>query len=330
MLNSIVALAGLAYASYTDLRETIVPDNLNYALIAFGFLYHLYLSFTTQSFNPIALSIAGAVLAFIFSYLLWRIGAWAGGDVKLFTALGALIPGAELPIFPFIIFINAILLSFPFVMFHVFARTATTKSLHKIFKQMIFRGLEQGFLLGAYSVGFIYLLPLFNFPQWLSLPLILLAFFLPRSIRIALALLIGIPGIINTSAAPLLFTSSLLITLFWQAISYGKQYALRKKLSVSKLVEGMIPAEIIYLKNKKLAVFHPTLQQKLTLYEPPKTIASSYRAAGLENSDISSLKKHGLKTIWIKEGTPMVPILFLGALSAILFGNLAVILFELL
>ena len=87
MLNSIVALAGLAYASYTDLRETIVPDNLNYALIIFGLLYHIYLSATTQSLSPITLSIAGATLAFVFSYILWRMGAWAGGDVKLFTAL---------------------------------------------------------------------------------------------------------------------------------------------------------------------------------------------------------------------------------------------------
>lgn len=35
---------------------------------------------------------AGAALAFGIGYVMWLTGGWAGGDVKLFTALGALLP----------------------------------------------------------------------------------------------------------------------------------------------------------------------------------------------------------------------------------------------
>jgi len=47
-----------------------------------------------------------------------------------------------------------------------------------------------------------------------------------------------------------------------------------------------------------------------------------YRAAGITRGEIAALKRHGVKSIWIKEGMPLVPLLFFGALSAYLFGNL--------
>ena len=321
MLNTIIALAGLAYASYTDLKETIVPDRLNYLLIAFGILYHAYLSIATSSFVPLGLSVMGAAAAFAFAYLLWRIGAWAGGDVKLFTALGALTPGMDL-LLPFIILINSVAISFPFLVAYIFAKTLFKKHLRKVFKTMALRGLEQGLLLGAFSAGFLYLLPTLSFPSWASIPLVAAAFFLPRYLRYGLALLIGVPALFNTAAAIPIFAGALTTTLFWQAVSYGRKHALRQRVPTSKLKEGMIAAEAIYINKKKAVIFHPSWRQKLTLFEPKHTIVSIYKAAGLEKKEISSLRRHGVKSLLVKEGMPLVPLLFFGALTAYLFGNL--------
>ena len=320
MLNILIALAGLAYASYTDLKETIVPDKLNYALIAIGMLYHAYLSFAAGSLVPIGLSLMGASFAFVFAYLLWRIGAWAGGDVKLFTALGALTPGANL-LLPFVILINSVAISFPFLVAYIFAKTLFKKRLRKVFKSMALRGLEQGLLLGAFSAGFLYLLPTLSFPAWWSALLVPAAFFLPRNFRYGLALLLGIPALFNYPRALPVFAGALTTAFFWQAVSYGRKHALRRKVPASKLKEGMIAAETVYANKKKAAIFHPSWKQKLTLFEPKHAIVSMYKAAGLDRGEISSLKRHGVKSIWVKEGMPLVPLLFFGALSAYLFGD---------
>ena len=41
--------------------------------------------------------VLGAVMAFVIGYVMWLTGGWAGGDVKLFTALGALLYGYAAP-----------------------------------------------------------------------------------------------------------------------------------------------------------------------------------------------------------------------------------------
>ncbi|MFC2174664.1 prepilin peptidase [archaeon] len=292
MATVLLALAGLAYASFTDLKERIVPDWLSYSMVAIGLMYHLGLSVLEWSLHPFLLSAGGAVLAFVFAYALWRIGAWAGGDVKLFTGLGALVP----LVFPFITFLNSVILSFPFLMLYVFAKTATAPGLRKVFKTMIFRGVKRGVALGA--VG-------------------------------ALIAFVTNPALTPTGVSTV-FASALFMTLFWEVMSYGREKALRSRIPVSKLEEGMISAELLYLDKGKLKKFTPTIVQKLILFEPKKTIASFYQAAGLEKKDIAALKRHGVKSLLVRESMPMVPVLFLGALSAELFGNLALLLLEML
>ena len=41
--------------------------------------------------------VLGAAIAFVIGYAMWLTGGWAGGDVKLFTALGALLYGYSAP-----------------------------------------------------------------------------------------------------------------------------------------------------------------------------------------------------------------------------------------
>ncbi len=121
-----LALFTALAASYTDLcRDRIIPDTLTLPAIAVGVSLHL--AFGLWEGNPYrALSgMLGASLAFLLSYLLWYLGGWAGGDVKLLTAFGALLPThsppssvppyADLPLFPLTILFNTVILTLPFL-----------------------------------------------------------------------------------------------------------------------------------------------------------------------------------------------------------------------
>ncbi|MCK4327976.1 MAG: prepilin peptidase [Candidatus Diapherotrites archaeon] len=291
MPNMLLALAGLALASLTDLRERIVPDWLSYSMIGAGLAYHAGLSVMHWSAAHFVLSLISTALAFAFGYALWRVGAWAGGDVKLFTGIGALVP----LLFPYVAFLNSIVLSFPFLMLFVFFRTATVPALHKLFSRMLVRGTKRGFGLAALglALGFV-MNPLFGVPE-----------------------AVAVVG------------SSLFVAMFWEVLSYGRREALRRRVPVSGLEEGMISAESLYVEKGKVKHFSPTLLQKLTLFEPKNTVASMYLAGGLEKKEITALRRYGVKSLWVREGMPMVPVLFAGALVAALFGNLALMLFEL-
>jgi len=80
----IFTLACLAAASVTDLRTGEVPDLLSHALA--GVLLLAALAFGLQAF---ATAFAVAAAYFTVSYLLYRAGMWAGGDVKLMGGIGA-------------------------------------------------------------------------------------------------------------------------------------------------------------------------------------------------------------------------------------------------
>jgi prepilin peptidase CpaA len=93
-------------ASYLDLRTTKIPKQLSLAALGLGVLFTVargaWLGLENRpvwflgAYGPWAgaadgllLALAGVALSFFALFLLWILGACAGGDVKLFAALGA-------------------------------------------------------------------------------------------------------------------------------------------------------------------------------------------------------------------------------------------------
>ena len=67
--------------------------------------------------------VVGAAIAFAIGYAMWLTGGWAGGDVKLFTALGALLPFYTSPHvkdvpypFPLTILFNSVIAILPILL----------------------------------------------------------------------------------------------------------------------------------------------------------------------------------------------------------------------
>ena len=86
-LSFVVLLVG----SLTDLRTREVPDWVNYGLIISGVGLNLLFSAVYMNASFIINSLAGLLIFFGFSYLMFRFGQWGGGDSKMLMGLGAMI-----------------------------------------------------------------------------------------------------------------------------------------------------------------------------------------------------------------------------------------------
>ncbi len=74
-------------ADYYDLKFGIIPNELSLILMVYGLFFNLSLSFLFNGPYIIFFSIVlTAIIAFI-SFLLWHIGFWGGGDLKIFIGL---------------------------------------------------------------------------------------------------------------------------------------------------------------------------------------------------------------------------------------------------
>jgi hypothetical protein len=125
-----LALGGVCVANYTDLKDRIIPNRLTYPLIGIGIIFYLALGVYRLDFYLALSGAAGAAIAFGIGYILWLTGGWAGGDVKLFTALGALLPtytapyvspaySSAYPLFPLTILFNAVIVVIPVLLIYV-------------------------------------------------------------------------------------------------------------------------------------------------------------------------------------------------------------------
>lgn len=152
-----LALTGVTAATYTDLKENLIPNTFTFSLIGAGILTHLVFGIF-RSDPYLALSgLVGAAVGFFLSYSLYRFGTFGGGDVKLMAAVGALLPTAfppvinsgvavftNVPLFPVTVLVNGLLASSPFVV--VYALFCFIRGENLSVKQVPAPGLEVGMI----------------------------------------------------------------------------------------------------------------------------------------------------------------------------------------
>ena len=89
LFNVALAVLVTAIAGYTDFRSGRIPNWLTYGAMAAGILLR---TIQTQPHGQGALSsLLGMLLCGLVPILIWRKDGMAGGDVKLFVALGAIL-----------------------------------------------------------------------------------------------------------------------------------------------------------------------------------------------------------------------------------------------
>ncbi|MBS3061199.1 MAG: prepilin peptidase [Candidatus Diapherotrites archaeon] len=348
----LVTFAGLLIATYTDLKQRIVEDYISYGMIGLGLLIHLWESLSLHDWSPFYYSLGIAAATFCGGFILWRLGFWAGGDVKLFTGIAALLPfrplfltdqiglaanPAFLPIFPLTVLLFSL-----FAMFPVGIALAAYRLHQKpAVKNKIIKDLKAQIPTNAYfavaAAGLVEASQVYLNNSLFAIAGILVFFVLPKKIRPVAAALAFAAGIIANTPEALVSAATTFVVLEALSLVFKLSFSkeiFRTEKQISNLAEGDIVATTIYEKNNEIFVENnPDIQTIIknlktqTTSNDRRIICASYNAGGLENNQIQELqilaKQQKIpSTILVKESAPFVPAILAGFVLASVFGEL--------
>lgn len=299
-----ISLIGLIIASYTDLKERIVPNKLNLFLVSSGLLVHFSFSCLSNSLLLFGYALFALAYSFLFAYFLYKIGVWAGGDVKLFAALAVLNPvnpfiarffglnsfTINMPLFPIELFVFTIFAMLPINIAILFKRADMSTRKHLLFLLLI------SVFLWACSV----VIPV---------------------------------GMISALLATLSFFGFI---YFIFACYFAGKIILTKKIKITELQEGDIPAEFIRIVNGKVArekgfnikkLINYLAQHRMSNAKQGVEIVSPLKARGVTEEEIKKLKELVKKKmledfIYIKESMPMVPAILVAYIVLNILGDI--------
>ncbi|MEW6009724.1 MAG: A24 family peptidase C-terminal domain-containing protein [Euryarchaeota archaeon] len=276
LLCTIIAILACLYASYSDIKEGVISNKLTFPLIGLGLLLNGIFSILTGFYIFIIYGVIFTAFIFGLGYLFWRLGAWAGGDVKLFTALAALLPfqpfivnytmfGFNLPLvatypFPLTVIVNSILSTLPFLLLFVFYIGYREKpqvlqeliSPLKDYKATLLRTL----IITSAATLSLLLLPFIPF-QFILLSLIIILVLvlviskLPDYVKATVIILTMAYALydnweLTLTGIIILFLVLTLIGIIKKLLTSVNKEALQDDLKIKDLKEGMISAYSLY------------------------------------------------------------------------------------
>lgn len=330
ILSFFLSLIGLSISTYTDLKSRIIPDWIPYGMVVLGLSLSAYESFHTQSLTPFLWSAGVTIATFTLAYIFWRLGAWAGGDVKLFTGLAALNPfnpfwvgsffslsfvwsGSELlvasslPLFMLNLFILSIFCIIPYsALLSLYALQKS--SLRKEWAHLTWHSILDAFLVACMVVLAYDLLALFSLPSWIIIPVLLVSSFFPSVVKKILAIVfvgLVLANVIPATNGWSVFAVLLVVSVLRSWYGFAHVHVLTYSKKISQLEEGDIPGEWIGLMNGKVlrekpvsfqtiikALFERDLVLLMKIIRPSgEAWANPQQAAGVYPEQIVLLKK---------------------------------------
>lgn len=330
LLCTIIALIACIYASYTDLKSGIIQNKLTFPLIGLGVVLNSIYAYSTGNLLLIIYVLGITAAIFVLGYILWKFGAWAGGDVKLFTALAALLPffpniinynflGNQFPIialypYPLTVIINSILAILPFLLIFIFyivfrkktylidELLAPVKDYKKniMLSLVITAALTLTIIINPYlplRIIFISLILIYVFTFIISK--------LPNSIKVVVVTILVIFALYNNLLITIisiiiLFVSITVFEVLKKILTTINRKALQDDVKINELKEGMISAYNIYEKNNEVYIDDKGMMAKIKesiqkgdiskISAPKGKLVVSNMAAGLSKKDIDHLK----------------------------------------
>ena len=331
LICTFIAIMACLYASYTDLKSGIIQNKLTFSLIGLGIILNAVYAFMINDIMFIVVGVIFTAVIFALGYIFWKLGAWAGGDVKLFTALAALLPfypltltyniwGVAFPIvsmygFPVTLIINSLLSILPFLLIYVLFIVVRRKPYLmdelltpvKEYKKNIVLA-----LVTTSSVSLTYILLPYLPYKTIIVYLILifvLSFVISKLPNMIKAVIISIFTVfalytnlkVTVIGIVVIFLSITAIGLIRKLITSVNRRALQDDYEISDLKEGMIPAYSMYENGDEVYVDNKGFFGKIkesfkngdtTSFAAPKgKLLISSMAAGLTNENINLLKK---------------------------------------
>ncbi len=351
----LTSVIGLIYASYTDLKERIISNKITYGMVAIGLTGHGIYSFFVNDYSFLTNSIIATLFTFTWAFLLYKVGFWAGGDVKLFTGIAALNPfnnniagifgTISLPIFTVSLLFFSIFAMFPYSVLLILNELRKQKKLkQKVLQNFKNRIKKMGIFLAIliageifYPIGTLFLLGI-AFAMFLnylikknyskSVKYFFYAFFLwsiyERLFVLSFEIFTGL-------------ISALFLFAFFQLYVVGKP-ALNYSKKITQLEEGEIPAQTIIIKGKKAIVkksvgiktiikhLKENRLKELQSLKNEKIVVSEKKARGVTEEEIKILKrlvkeKKLKNTIMLKKSAPLAPAILIGYVMLNLVGD---------
>ena len=290
LISIIIAVAACLYASYSDLKEGVIRNKLTFPLIAIGIILNAAYVFTTSASIWLFIEcVVVTVVIFVLGYVFWKMGAWAGGDVKLFTGLAALLPfyaiplyppivsyqilGQQFPLeatypFPFTLIINSILAILPFLLIFVFFIAFKNKP--HILGELLspIKDYKKNFVLTLVVTSAVTLT--YTLTKELNIQIILLSLILiyllviiiskiPNNVKAVLISVVTVYALITNfeitiSGIVFLLISVTVIEIIKKLLTSVIKEALQDNYKIQELKESMIPAYSLYEKDNRVYI----------------------------------------------------------------------------
>ncbi|PKL66625.1 MAG: hypothetical protein CVV28_09490 [Methanobacteriales archaeon HGW-Methanobacteriales-1] len=331
LICTFIAILACIYASYTDLKRGIIANKLTFPLIGLGIALNSINAFLTGNLMILVYTLLFTGTIFVLGYIFWKLGAWAGGDVKMFTALAALLPlqpvlisyniiGYSLPVmanypFPFTVIINSILSILPFLLIFVFYIVYTEK--RELLGELIspVKEYQKNFLLAlvvtsaitiALYITHIFALQILILILILTYILTMVISKIPNRIKAIVVSILTVYSLFQNFKVTLMgiiviFISITIIEILKKLLTSVNREALQDDHSVDDLKEGMIMAHGLYEKDDKVYFDIEGIMSKFkkasktgdlsSITAPKGKILLGTLAAGLTEKDIELLKE---------------------------------------
>ncbi|WP_455645845.1 prepilin peptidase [Methanosphaera sp.] len=350
ILGIVIIVTCCIIATYTDVKWSIIPNKLTLTTILIGLILVSTYYFLINSFN--LFYYISVIVTFIISYILWYLGVWAGGDVKLLTAISTLFIPEFLDIIPqysigflhlpfyFLegnipslwVIVNSIISVLPLIVMIMFYIILKRKSfLIKELKKTI--KINEGMFNLTLLIIIYTLIDLIHVDNiLLKLGFMFIFLFLMnkffkenKPVIILSTIVVLLFEFINGNL--LIFLSQFIVVEYIIIIRHIMKNKLFNKVftdyyDVNCLNEGMILSYNLCRKNNSYYFKDLSLFGKLNNND--EVIIYS-NAAGLENKDISLLKKlnknNYIENVPIKKGIPFAPFILMGVMLTLFFGN---------
>lgn len=357
-----LAVIGAVIASITDIKKGIIPNRLTFSLVGIGIIGNLVYGIYERDFGIFILAIESIVLIFVIGYLFWIVGGWSAGDVKEFMFLAVLLPQYPVFLkefftpaqasYPFIltIFINTFISIFPFIMMTAIVLALFKTGISEFFAPVrdIRRYLVKSFFILPYYI-------LFLFIGLYSILIIILFYTVKRKYNIKdiktnkrLTFIIA-AGIIvlylikfpsDWKILPIYFVALTTLYLIWgislNSLKIVRKDVLQSEMRISDLKEGMVLAQEIYIDKDRILRNDEDLLEKIgkiiktrdmSLLTKKKRIIATTNPAGVTPDQIETLKGYVNRgeledRIRLKKSIPFAPVILLGLLLSLIFGDI--------
>jgi len=134
----VVTFVGSILAAYFDLKTTEIPDEIPYVMMVVGIVGHIIKSYLVWSYWPFLLSTIVGLSFLGFGFLMYFMGQWGGGDAKILSGMGFLLPQSPIPVetffpFPLSFFFNVFLVGAGYMILYALVMSVFNKKIWSVF-----------------------------------------------------------------------------------------------------------------------------------------------------------------------------------------------------